>query len=81
MVDKQEITKGTIYLQGTQSHFHDAITRALNMDSTNSQLTYEISADLLQSMKNRDVTYRVDYVYCPLTEATKEVESPLPAPD
>lgn len=50
------------------------------MDLADGQLTYEISADLIQSMKNKDVTYRVDYVYYPRTEATQEVASPLPAP-
>ena len=51
---------GTIYLYGEQIHFHSAVARALTLDSDQG-LSFEISIDLLQSWRNKDLTYRVDY--------------------
>ncbi|NJN95323.1 MAG: hypothetical protein HC875_15040 [Anaerolineales bacterium] len=63
MTQPLKLTKGTIYLQGVQSHFHEAITSALKVEPGDSHLTYEICADLIRSKRNGDLTYRIDYVY------------------
>lgn len=71
MVDRHRITKGTIYLQGTQSRFHDTITKALNLGPGDGQLTYEITTDLIQSIRNKDLIFRVDYIFHPLRQVVK----------
>lgn len=69
---KYKIIKGTIYLQGHQSSFHNSITQALNLrPAEEGQLTYEITTDLIQSMRYKDMVFRVDYRLYPLTEPVK----------
>jgi hypothetical protein len=58
---RHKIIKGTIYLRGHQSSFHNSITQALNVRPDESQLTYEITTDLIRSMKNKALVFRVDY--------------------
>ena len=58
---KEKLRKGTLYLQGEQVHFQAAVAQALNLKDKNSRLTFDISIDLLQSLKNKDLIYRVDY--------------------
>ncbi|GEM_PF-3883151 len=62
LTKRHKIIKGTIYLQGHQSSFHNSITQALNVRPSEDQLTYEISTDLIRTMRNKALVFRVDYL-------------------
>lgn len=66
-----KIIKGSIYFQGHQSSFHNSITQALNLRPGEAQLTYEITTDLIQSIRHKAMIFRVDYRLYPLTEPAK----------
>lgn len=48
-------------MRGEQAHFHAAVAKALDLDGKNSHLTFGISIDLIQSLRHKVLTYRVDY--------------------
>lgn len=61
------VTSGTLYVQGAQVRFHQAVTQALNMDHVDpSDLKLDITVDVLQTIRNHDLTYRIRYTYQPL---------------
>lgn len=61
-MEKNKPIKGTVYLQGEQSHFDSAIAKALNVDIKKYRLSFDICIDILESLKNEKLIYRVDYV-------------------
>ena len=61
MRDHNNPITGTFYIKGEQVHFESAVAKALDLDCTDN-LTFNITIDLLQSLKNGDITYRVNYV-------------------
>lgn len=76
MNSNYKIIKGSIYFQGHQSSFHNSITQALNLRSGEAQLTYEITTDLIQSIRYKAMIFRVDYRLCPLIEPAKPESRP-----
>ncbi len=57
-----QLKQGTIILAGKRVYFHAAVAKAVGVDRKVSRRSFGIIFDLLQSPKNKAITYRVDYV-------------------
>lgn len=58
---KRRAKSGRLYLTGEQTHLRAAVARALGLAGRERRLTFNISIDILKSLKTGDVVYRVDY--------------------
>lgn len=61
MTGNNKTTVGTIDLQGEQTYFNAAIAKALGMDPQDDHFIFVITIDILRSLMNEELTYRVDY--------------------